>query len=37
MPEVVNYPDSGKLGAGSQFGRGRFLESSNVDYWEGEQ
>jgi uncharacterized cupin superfamily protein len=36
-PEIVNYPDSGKLGASSQFGRGRFLEDSAVEYWEGEE
>jgi uncharacterized cupin superfamily protein len=36
-PEVVSYPDSGKLGASSPFGRGRFLESSNVEYWDGEE
>ena len=36
-PEVVSYPDSGKLGARSPFGGGRFLESSGVEYWEGEE
>lgn len=35
-PEVVSYPDSGKLAASSPFGRGRFFESSSVEYWEGE-
>jgi uncharacterized cupin superfamily protein len=36
-PEVVTYPDSGKLGASSPFGRGRFREDSAVEYWEGEE
>lgn len=36
-PEVVSYPDSRKLGASSQFGRGRFLEQDQVEYWEGEE
>lgn len=35
-PEVVSYPDSGKMGAGSKFGRGMFREETKVDYWEGE-
>jgi uncharacterized cupin superfamily protein len=35
-PELVTYPDSGKLGARSRFGRGLFREESTVDYWEGE-
>ena len=36
-PEIVNYPDSGKLGASSPFGRGRYLVGTEVEYWEGEQ
>jgi len=36
-PEVVNFPDSKKVSAGSKFWRGRFLEDSAVEYWEGEQ
>lgn len=36
-PEVVGYPDSGKVGASSPFWRGRFFESSGVEYWEGEE
>ena len=35
-PELVTYPDSGKLGARSQFGRGLFFEDTGVDYWAGE-
>jgi uncharacterized cupin superfamily protein len=35
-PEMLTYPDSGKLGARSPFGRGLFLEDTNVDYWAGE-
>lgn len=35
-PEMVNYPDSGKLGARSRFGKGLFRDESTVDYWEGE-
>ncbi|MBD0337834.1 MAG: cupin domain-containing protein [Thermoleophilia bacterium] len=35
-PDVVTYPDSGKLSASSRFGGGRFFESSKVEYWEGE-
>jgi uncharacterized cupin superfamily protein len=36
-PEMVTYPDSGKLAAGSRFGRGIFREETAVDYWAGEQ
>ncbi|MEX2210146.1 MAG: cupin domain-containing protein [Gaiellaceae bacterium] len=36
-PEMVSYPDSGKLAARSDFGRGVFREDSIVDYWEGEE
>jgi len=36
-PEIVTYPDSSKISASSPFGGGRFLESSNVEYWEGEE
>jgi len=35
-PEMVNYPDSGKIAASSPFGRGRFRENTQVEYWEGE-
>ena len=35
-PEVVTYPDSGKLGASSPFGRGLFRQDTTVEYWEGE-
>ena len=35
-PEIVTYPDSGKVGARSEWTRGNFLEQSSVDYWEGE-
>ena len=35
-PEVVNYPDSGKVSAGSKFWRGRFFEETTVEYWERE-
>jgi uncharacterized cupin superfamily protein len=35
-PELVSYPDSGKLGASSPFGGGRFRQDSTVEYWEGE-
>ncbi len=31
-PDYVEYPDSGKVGAGGQ----RYLKSTAVDYWEGE-
>ena len=36
-PEVVDYPDSGKMGASSKFGRGRFNVADQVEYWEGEE
>lgn len=36
-PEVVNYPDSKKVSAGSNFWRGRFLEETTVEYWEREE
>ena len=36
-PDIVTYPDSGKLSASSRFGGGRFFESSAVEYWEGEE
>jgi uncharacterized cupin superfamily protein len=36
-PDVVNYPDSKKVSAGSKFWSGRFLEESRVEYWEGEE
>ena len=36
-PEIVTYPDSKKISASSPFGGGRFLESSAVEYWEGEE
>lgn len=35
-PEVVTYPDSGKVGARSEWMRLNFKEESAVDYWEGE-
>ena len=37
-PEVVDYPDSGKVGvAGGTAQRGMFRRSEAVDYWEGEE
>lgn len=36
-PELVSYPDSGKVGARSAFGRVLVREDAQVDYWEGEQ
>ena len=30
-------PDSGKLGASSKFGGGRFRGTDKVEYWEGEE
>lgn len=35
-PEIVTYPDSGKIGARSPWARSNFPEESAVDYWEGE-
>ena len=35
-PEIITYPDSGKIGARSEWTRGNFVEESAVDYWEGE-
>ncbi len=36
-PEVVEYPDSGKVLAASKFGRFRFRAGdAGLDYWEGE-
>jgi uncharacterized cupin superfamily protein len=35
-PEIVNYPDSNKIGASSPFGRGRYTVGTEVEYWEGE-
>ena len=38
MPEVVDYPDSGKTGVrGPTLERALFLRSTAVDYWEGEE
>ena len=31
-PEIVNYPDSNKLGASSPFGRGRFTVGTALDF-----
>lgn len=36
-PEVVDYPDSGKVGASSPHGRALFRAADAVDYWEGEE
>jgi uncharacterized cupin superfamily protein len=36
-PEIVSYPDSGKIGARSQWTRINVREESGVDYWEGEE
>jgi uncharacterized cupin superfamily protein len=38
MPELVDYPDSGKLGARSAAGERLFLmrPGPDVDYWDGE-
>lgn len=36
-PEIVTYPDSGKVGARSEWTRGTFREESAVGYWEGEE
>jgi uncharacterized cupin superfamily protein len=36
-PDIVTYPDSEKISASSPFGGGRFLLSSKVEYWEGEE
>jgi uncharacterized cupin superfamily protein len=36
-PDLVTYPDSGKVSASSKFGRFRFKTAAgNEDYWEGE-
>jgi uncharacterized cupin superfamily protein len=35
-PEIVTYPDSGKIGASSRFGRVLVREDAQVDYWDGE-
>ncbi|MGH3007598.1 MAG: cupin domain-containing protein [Gaiellaceae bacterium] len=38
VPEVVDYPDSGKAGvAGGTVERAIFRRSDAVDYWEGEE
>lgn len=36
-PELITYPDSGKVGARSEWTRENFKEGSGVDYWEGEE
>jgi uncharacterized cupin superfamily protein len=35
-PEIVTYPDSGKVGPRSEWTRLNFKEETAVDYWEGE-
>ena len=36
LPEIAEYPDSGKQGAFSREGFKMYMADSGVDYWEGE-
>jgi uncharacterized cupin superfamily protein len=36
LPEVVEYPDSGKVGVRTNATNQNFLAADAVDYWEGE-
>ncbi len=37
QPEIVKYPDSGKIGASATKAGGIFVATATVDYWHGEE